>query len=159
LHTVERLYGCGWCGKMFRCKMDLNQHTKLHTGNKYVFSVYGEAFIICPNLDSHVRTNTGEKPYLCCTCGIHFTQKWALTKHSVIHAIDHPEQCSVCNKCLPLLVWYVSSVRLPYVSPLSLDGINAVCCVWRCCSSSSPITPTIHQSPPPIIPHSAHDDK
>ena len=62
LHTVERLYGCGWWGKMFRCKLDLNQPTKLHKGDKHVFSICGEAFIICPNLDSHVRTHTGQKP-------------------------------------------------------------------------------------------------
>jgi len=41
LHKVEWLYGCGWWGKMFRCKLDLNQHTKLHNGDKHVFSYVG----------------------------------------------------------------------------------------------------------------------
>jgi len=75
--------------------LDLNQHTKLHKGDKHVFSVCREAFIICPNLDSHVRTHTVEKPqyvpYMC-------TQKGTLTKHSSIYTNDRPHHCSVCNK-------------------------------------------------------------
>ena len=95
---VEWLCGCGWCGEMFRCKAVLNQHTMLHTGDRDVCSVRGNVFTICPNLGSQVRTRTGEKPYFCHTCSVHFTQKEALTKHPTIHNNDRPHQCSVCNK-------------------------------------------------------------
>ena len=39
LHTLEQLYGCGLCGKTFRCKLDLNQHTKLQTGDD-IYALY-----------------------------------------------------------------------------------------------------------------------
>ena len=82
LHTVERPYGCGLCGKTFRCKLDLNQHTRLHAGYKHMFSVGGEPFITCPNLDGRVGIHTGEKPYLWHICGVYFTHKGVITKHS-----------------------------------------------------------------------------
>jgi hypothetical protein len=99
LCTVERLYGCGVCGKMLRCKLDLNQHTKLHTGDVHMCCVCVKVFTKHPNLYSHVQTHTREKPYLCHTSGIRFTQKEALTKHFTIHNNDLSHQCSVCNKC------------------------------------------------------------
>jgi uncharacterized Zn-finger protein len=78
--------------------MDLNQHTKLHTGDAHMCSVLEKVFTQHSNLDSHVQTHTGKKRYLCHTCGIPFTQKEALTKHSRIHANDSPQKYSVCNK-------------------------------------------------------------
>jgi len=53
----------------------------------------------CPNLDIHISSHTGQKPYLCHTCSIQFRQKVVLTKHSRIYTSDHPQHCSVCNKC------------------------------------------------------------
>ena len=73
LHTGEQLYSCGLCGKM-RCMLDLNQHMKLHTRDAHMCSVWGKVFTKHPNLDSHVQTHTEEKPYLCHTSGIPFTQ-------------------------------------------------------------------------------------
>lgn len=64
LHTAEWPSCCGLHGKTFRCKLDLNRHTKLHMGDKHVYSVCREVFIINPNLDSDVRTHIGGN-YIC----------------------------------------------------------------------------------------------
>ena len=63
-HTVVWLYSCCWCGKKFRCKSDLNQHTKLHTGDAHMCCICGKVFTKHPNGGSHLQT---QKPYVCHT--------------------------------------------------------------------------------------------
>ncbi len=51
------------------------------------------------DLERHVRTHNGLKPYPCTVCGKCFTQSGDVTKHARIHTgIKNKYACSQCNK-------------------------------------------------------------
>ncbi|NWW12527.1 ZN652 protein, partial [Oreocharis arfaki] len=73
---------CQWCGKDFNMKQYFDEHMKTHTGEKpYICEICGKSFTSRPNMKRHRRTHTGEKPYPCDVCGQRFRFSNMLKAH------------------------------------------------------------------------------
>jgi KRAB domain-containing zinc finger protein len=61
----------GICGRMFSQNFNLQKHIRTHTGNKpYKCDVCGKGFSENGSLQNHIKTHTGDK---CDVCGKGFS--------------------------------------------------------------------------------------
>lgn len=92
VHLKFYKYSCEACKKNFTRNADLIKHTRrVHEGilppkNK-ICPLCGRGFSTNEILNHHMRTHTGERPYVCVTCGASFAQNAALRVHQrALHA-------------------------------------------------------------------------
>ena len=77
----------------------LVQHQQTHSGEKpFVCSTCGKVYTAKNTLVQHQRVHIGEKPFLCTDCGKAFTIKQHLMPHQRTHSGEKPFSCSKCGK-------------------------------------------------------------
>lgn len=84
--TQLRKHQCDLCGKTFIYQSNLNDHARIHSGDKpFVCNICGHKFSQSGHLMVHIRTHTGVKPYQCEHCLRSFSISQALKKHLRTH--------------------------------------------------------------------------
>ncbi|KAL2084645.1 hypothetical protein ACEWY4_020163 [Coilia grayii] len=98
--AAARKYECDLCDRSFSERWALNNHMKLHTGDKPFKCAWPSchyAFLTLSAMKDHYRTHTGEKSFLCDLCGFAGGTRHALTKHRRQHTGERPFRCQLCN--------------------------------------------------------------
>nr|XP_025040864.1 zinc finger protein 251-like isoform X2 [Pelodiscus sinensis] len=95
----KKSYKCFDCGSLFSYPSVLNNHRRIHTGERpFKCLECGKSFNHNSNLITHQKVHTGERPYKCLDCGISFSYRSVFLKHRRIHTGERPYKCLECGK-------------------------------------------------------------
>ena len=97
---VRKLHYCKQCTKSFTRYGQLNNHICTHNGEKpYTCYKCGKGFTQSVHLKRHTQIHSGEKHFVCQQCGKRFTTSGELKTHDArIHSGEKPYVCQLCEK-------------------------------------------------------------
>uniref|UniRef100_A0A8C5TJJ5 Zinc finger and BTB domain containing 7C n=1 Tax=Malurus cyaneus samueli TaxID=2593467 RepID=A0A8C5TJJ5_9PASS len=127
---------CPICNKVIMGAGKLPRHMRTHTGEKpYMCNICEVRFTRQDKLKIHMRKHTGERPYLCIHCNAKFVHNYDLKNHMRIHTGIRPYQCEFLLQSFTLsdTCTATSSARLPMARPALAANRR-----WRAAACSSP---------------------
>ncbi|XP_078688842.1 uncharacterized protein LOC144920504 [Branchiostoma floridae x Branchiostoma belcheri] len=97
--AAEKKFKCQYEGCSFTTayNKDLDRHVRSHTGCKpFSCSICQKAFNRRDKLKQHLRIHSGEKPYACSRCSYAAADSSSLKKHVRTHTNERPFKCQIC---------------------------------------------------------------
>ena len=95
----ETTFSCEHCDKVFKCKSGLAKHVAIvHNGKRHICEMCGKGLTSLQNLRDHMMVHTGDKPYSCSKCDKFFITKQQLKIHDRNHTNEKPYPCTYWSK-------------------------------------------------------------
>uniref|UniRef100_A0A8C8DDH8 C2H2-type domain-containing protein n=1 Tax=Oncorhynchus tshawytscha TaxID=74940 RepID=A0A8C8DDH8_ONCTS len=102
IHTGEKPFKCTDCSRFFRTLALLTNHMKIHSDVRpFSCDECGKCFRRKVGLQNHHRVHTDARPYKCTICGKGFTQVQYCKRHMDCHTSENTYFCTHCPKSFP----------------------------------------------------------
>lgn len=104
--SANKLHRCFHCGYCTHKKFNLDNHLRIHTGEKpFACSHCQYRAATKETLRRHILIHTGEKPYACKVCPYRCTQSGSLKNHMLTHhsrlaTLPVPKRWYVCGSVM-----------------------------------------------------------
>ncbi|XP_078518915.1 uncharacterized protein LOC144784105 isoform X2 [Lissotriton helveticus] len=108
IHSIEKIFSCRECWKVFSCEGSLQKHLKQHAeGQKVLKGLVKDTFSCAEckrtfqreaSLIIHQCSAQAEKPFKCMTCGQTFKSESNLQAHGQVHTGEQWHSCEECGE-------------------------------------------------------------
>lgn len=109
----SRIQQCSYCMKTFDRPSLLIRHIRTHTGEKpYVCDICSKAFSTSSSLNTHRRIHSGERPHTCEICQKSFTA----SSNLYYHRMTHNKVGLVLSILINLFIYFSTLIRINHIN-------------------------------------------